>query len=32
VEACYTEHGGASCGLICMLTDPNYSILCSNHF
>ena len=26
---CYTEHGGPSCGWICILTDPNYSLLCS---
>ncbi|KAB8154885.1 hypothetical protein EZY14_003115 [Kordia sp. TARA_039_SRF] len=33
IEKCYTEHdGGASCGWICILTDPNYSLLCSRVF
>lgn len=27
--ACYTT-GGHSCGIMCMLTDPNYSIRCSS--
>ena len=31
-QKCYTEHGGASCGWVCQLTDPNYSLLCSRHF